>query len=182
MLDDDSGKTFSEEFYLNCSQNEIHTGSILKLKNEERYFILISPACDLVKRKNGNRNVDVLTLCEINNIEKHGLQLKSDNENGLGKDKQQSTTALFSNSKNRYHWIPELGDFKGGLLDFTKTISIEEKEYAKEYTLLEIRISPPYIKNILSRFSSYYARQGQPDLDVGSYINKLKLISNGDNK
>lgn len=158
------------------------TGSILKLKNEERYFILISPACDLVKRKNGNRNVDVLTLCEINNIEKHGLQLKSDNENGLGKDKQQLTTALFSNSKNRYHWIPELGDFKGGLLDFTKTISIEEKEYAKEYTLLEIRISPPYIKNILSRFSSYYARQGQPDLDVGSYINKLKLISNGDNK
>ena len=182
LLDDDSGKTFSEEFYLNCSQNEIHTGSILKLKNEERYFILISPACDLVKRKNGNRNVDVLTLCEINNIEKHGLQLKSDNENGLGKDKQQSTTALFSNSKNRYHWIPELGDFKGGLLDFTKTISIEEKEYAKEYTLLEIRISPPYIKNILSRFSSYYARQGQPDLDVGSYINKLKLISNGDNQ
>lgn len=32
LLDDDSGKTFSEEFYLNCSQNEIHNRFYSEIK------------------------------------------------------------------------------------------------------------------------------------------------------
>lgn len=177
LLEDDNEKTFLEEFYLYDSDGKIHTGSLLKDKQETRYYILISPACDLVIRKNGKRNVDVLTLCEINPIEIYGVTLKSETTSTLGSDKRKSISSILSNSKNRYHWIPEIENFKGGILDFTKTISIAEKELADKYRVLDYRIAPPYMKNILSRFSSYYARQGQPDLDVDSYLDRLTLFS-----
>lgn len=182
LLDDENEKMFLEEFYLYDSDKNLHTGSIIKNRMSDKYYVLISPSCDLVIRKNGNRNVDVFTLCEIDSIENHGLTLRLENEPSLGKEKRKNISTILSNSKNRYHWIPGIKDFKGGILDFTKTISSDESNFVEKYTILEYRISPPYMKNILSRFSSYYARQGQPDLDVDSYLDKLKLISDGDKK
>ncbi len=179
-LNDDSGKTFYEEFYLTCLDDDIHTGSIAKENETGKCYIVVSPACDLVKREEGIRNVDIITLCEIDTIEEHGYTFKEANDKNLGKDKIKSVTSLLSNSKNRYHWLPEVSEYKGGLIDFTKTASIKESDFFNRYNLLSIRVSPPYIKNILSRFSSYYARQGQPDLNVDEYVNKLKLVSDGD--
>ena len=176
LLDDDNEKTFLEEFYLYDSDKKLHTGSIIKNRMCDKYYVLISPSCDLVIRKEGKRNVDVFTLCEIDSIENHGLALRLENDPSLGKEKRKNISTILSNSKNRYHWIPEIKDFKGGILDFTKTLSVMESEFEEKYTFLEYRIAPPYMKNILSRFSSYYARQGQPDLDVDSYLDKLKLI------
>lgn len=183
LLDDDNEKTFLEEFYLYDSDKKLHTGSIIKNIMCDKYYVLISPSCDLVIRKDGKRNVDVFTLCEIDSIENHGVALRLEDEPALGREKRNKISNVLSNSKNRYHWIPEIKDFNGGILDFTKTISIDESGFKEEmYAILEYRISPPYMKNILSRFSSYYARQGQPDLDVDSYLNKLKFISDGDIK
>ena len=121
-------------------------------------------------------------MCEIDTIEEHGYTFKEANDKNLGKDKIKSVTSLLSNSKNRYHWLPEVSEYKGGLIDFTKTSSLKESDFFNRYKLLNIRVSPPYMKNILSRFSSYYARQGQPDLNVNEYVSKLKLISKGDSK
>lgn len=179
LLDGDNEKTFFEEFYLTCSDTDIHTGSIIKKIDNNKYYIIVSPSCDLVKRKEGKRNVDVITMCEIDAIEYHGYTLKNENDKNLGKDKIKSISSLLSNSKNRYHWLPEVSEYRGGLLDFTKTYSLKESDLFDEYIFLNIRVSPPYMKNILSRFSSYYARQGQPDLNVDEYVKKLKIVSDG---
>lgn len=182
ILENNSEKTFYEEFYLCCSNDDLHTGSIIKRKEDNKNYIVISPACDLVKRPGGNRNTNIITLCEIDPIELHGFMLKTDSDDQLGKDKKNIIKNLLANTKNRYHWIPKIDSFSGGLLDFTKTISMTESKINELYDLLNIRISPPYLKNILSRFSSYYARQGQPDLDVDAFVERLKPVSKEDSK
>jgi CheY-like chemotaxis protein len=93
LLEASTGKTFFEEFYLNCCDSEIHTGSLLKKKNEDIFYVIMSPACDLVERedKKGNlkRNIDTITLCEIEPIERYGYTLKAEGDDKtLGNDKK----------------------------------------------------------------------------------------------
>lgn len=51
VLENDDEKTFYEEFYLTPVDNTtLHTGSILIEERTQRYFTVMSPACDLVVR------------------------------------------------------------------------------------------------------------------------------------
>ena len=181
LLDDTTGKTFFEEFYLNCKDFDFYTGSILRNNKDNILYLIMSPSCDLVKRddkKTGNakRNVELITLCKIDSIKDHGFDIKRQEADCLSKTKQDEVKILLENRKGQYHWLPPVKDFEGGFVDFTKVNSYNESDLLGNFELEKIRIASPYMKNILSRFSSYYARQGQPDLVVDSYINKLKSV------
>ena len=71
---------------------------------------------------------------------------------------------LNNNEQEYYHWLPENELFEGGLINFRKVHSIESEKLFSEYEI-DIKISDIFVKNILNRFSRYYARQGQPDLN-----------------
>jgi hypothetical protein len=71
-----------------------------------------------------------------------------------------------SNSLELYlHCLPKTNRFAGGLLNFRKISTISIDGYTENYDKPDIQISPSFVKDIISRFSSYYARQGQPDID-----------------
>ena len=54
LLEEDEERYFPEEFYLHPPvSKEITTGSIVKEKSSDQSFIVLSPACDLVIRRNG---------------------------------------------------------------------------------------------------------------------------------
>lgn len=162
LLDEETEKYYPEEVYIRNLDNEkLSTGSIFT-KNNQDYFIVLSPACDLAIRKNGDYKTDSIllinieetgeivnpTLEEIKNITKKNDRLKKFYTN---------TETLY------YHWLPCTSLFKGGIINFRKVISIP-KESLSDYTSCNVKISPYFIKDIISRFSSYYARQGQPDI------------------
>jgi hypothetical protein len=42
-----------------------------------------------------------------------------------------------------------------------------EEELNHQFKKTLTQISPAFVKDIVSHFSSYYARQGQPDIDHG---------------
>lgn len=82
----------------------------------------------------------------------------------------------YGNNKSAfYHWLPETEFFKGGFLNFRKLVTLENKEFEGKFeTPPKVQISPPFVKDIVARFSSYYARQGQPDIDFDKFINRRK--------
>lgn len=45
--------------------------------------------------------------------------------------------------------------------------------FIKEYGQPKVKVQEYFVKNILNRFSSYYARQGQPDFDFKSEANSI---------
>lgn len=177
-LETTSKKTFYEEFYLYCSDSEYHTGSILIDNNAPKSYIVMSPECDLVIREHKGkrkRNIEYITMCEIETIESYGCELTDYVAEYKQKSKNmQSLIEKLKNKKGNLHWIPPIDNFAGGLLNFTKIITCREDDIKNFYKLEQFRISLPYIKNILARFSAYYGRQGQPDLDVEPYWSRLK--------
>ena len=139
--------------------DKITTGSIVK--TSDKSFIVLSPACDLVPRgENGVPNTDQILLVEIESVDK-----VLDGSQNKGK-----VSDLCSNKRTYYHWLPKTNFFEGGILNFRKLTTFHKEDFDKDFEKPTIQISPFFIKDIVSRFSSYYARQGQPDIDNKDFI------------
>lgn len=65
-----SENCYPEEMYIHFPKQEqsgvrVDTGCILKEKTQNKFYIVLSPACDLVERDNGKCNTDRALLVEI---------------------------------------------------------------------------------------------------------------------
>ena len=162
FLDEDEKRCFPEEVYLYPSVlDRITTGSIVYA--DDQYFVVLNPACDLVPRgENGVPNTDYILLVEIESV-----------SNVLGGSKSKGrVTELCKNRIQYYHWLPETDFFDGGILNFRKLKTLNEDNFEEKFGKPTIQISPSFVKDIVSRFSSYYARQGQPDIDSVDFVNR----------
>jgi hypothetical protein len=162
LLLEDETPFFPEEVYI-CPpfSDQLYTGSIIRRKAEkESAFVIMTPACDLVIRKEGKFKTDRILLISIDIFEDY-------NEKGKIERRMDNSLDLY------LHWLPSISNFKGGFLNFRKIHTISVEDYEKSYEKPDIQISPSFIKDIISRFSSYYARQGQPDIDRQEFLEKL---------
>ena len=77
----------------------------------------------------------------------------------------------------RYHFLPKVKDFTGGFVDFRSILSLEYDKESGEIiddSYLKIGvITESFKRDIVSRFSSYYHRQGQPEFNCDSVLNNL---------
>lgn len=165
---DDVEKCYPEEMYIYPPVDENYrTGTILK-NNEGVYFIVLSPACDLALH-NGSFKTDRVLLVEIKKIDEiislATRHCKSDDE------RKQKLNDLYCNIYSLYyHWLPKVSFFEGGIINFRRINSFAKKDLKKIFSKPQVQIAPFFCKDIVARFSSYYARQGQPDIDLSSFI------------
>lgn len=177
LLDEDDEKYYAEEFYLSdletSPKSKIRQGSLWK--KDQTIFVVLTPACDLVIRQGGQCKTDRILLAEIDPINRYcypklldRMRKKDQNfdENSYVRKFLLNTYAPF------LHWIPSFcPDIEqGGLINFRKLVSLKASDLSKQYQCLNIQISHHFIKDVTSRMSSYYARQGQPDLNISSHL------------
>ena len=168
LIDQDIERYFPEEFYLHPPPNtNVRTGSILKVKETSKRFTVMSPDCDLVIRADGSCNTDRFLLVEVVPpvviFDWYGSQPVS----SVGRNKRNSFENILRNNGRRYyHCLPETEFSSLGFLDFRRIATVETEKLTERFDLpAKVQISPPFVKDIVARFSSYYARQGQPDID-----------------
>lgn len=172
LLDDDGGRCFPEEMYLHPPlSDKIRTGSIVKQKDGD-WFAVMNPACDLVIRGNGNYKTDRILLVEIER-ESDVVGLALDGIQKADKKKSKLRTVFGNNHTDYYHWLPKTDFFSGGFLNFRKLSTITKDDFGEKFQAPEIQISPSFVKDVVARFSSYYARQGQPDIECDDFIAHL---------
>ena len=162
LLEEDGERCFPEEFYLYPPVlDRITAGSIVTA--DDQWFVVLSPACDLVPRgENGVLNTDCILLVEVESVEEI-----------LGGSKSKSRVReLAANRRTYYHWLPTTNFFRGGILNFRNLTTFDEEVFDERFGKPTIQISPSFVKDIVSRFSSYYARQGQPDIDSEDFIDR----------
>lgn len=143
------------------------TGSVVKKDGKE--FVVLSPACDMVvyektisKGVNEQRyKTSKVLLCEIDSFNELVTKLLSQIVKPE-KKKDKIKEIITNNYAHYYHWLPPFNLFDGGLLNFRHVVTVEFTELSK-FTSSNLKIAQPFIKDIISRFSSYYARQGQPN-------------------
>lgn len=167
LLDDnDDEEFFPEEVYISLSDdNKLRTGSILKCKKNGTFMVVISPACDIAVHGEGGIKTERIQLLEIDateeTLKKFVKKRYSIEENENIKER------LCRNAFcHFYHFFPQTNKFQGGFVNFRKIHSMKPRLINKYFDNIEILISESFCKDLVSRFSSYYARQGQPVLKM----------------
>ena len=175
LLDDDGECCFPEEVYLAPPLTpNIRTGSIVNNKNSGQWFAVMNPACDLVVRQNGGFKTERILLVEIETESK--ITNLATRKIANNDDKIKKLTEIFHNNYTAYHhWLPKTAFFEGGFLNFRKISSYKKKDFNNYFEAPSIQISPHFVKDIVARFSSYYARQGQPDIECDGFITHLTM-------
>ena len=151
--------------------------------NIDEYFIVLTPSCYLA-----NKKVDEVILCKIKNYDevqsfKERLEIYNNEQNKESNKAKKAKGDLmkwFRNSHSdslRYHFLPKVKDFTGGFVDFRSILSLEYDKESGEIiddSYLKIGvITESFKRDIVSRFSSYYHRQGQPEFNCDSVLNNL---------
>ena len=173
LLDGDVDKCYPEEMYIYPPVSpRVDTGCIVKSKNSNNFYVVMNPACDLAERDNGGCNTDRALLAKIDSEaefladELIKRKIKKPELNELPKkDKGSSIKSARQHKTFYYHWLPETEFFKGGFVNFRKIATHTQEEFDEKFEAPFVQISSPFLKDIVARFSSYYARQGQPDID-----------------
>lgn len=170
LLDDDGDRSFPEEVYLTPPLTEkIRTGSVVKEKSSDQRFVVMNPACDLVIRDNGECNTDRILIVEIDS---QTSLFPGHPATGLSNSQKKDLEKAYRNNKSAYyHWLPRTDFFEGGFLNFRKLSSLTSEEFNERFEKPAVQISPSFVKDMVARFSAYYARQGQPDIDFEHFIN-----------
>lgn len=147
------------------------------------YYIVVTPSCDLA-----NKKVDEVILCKIkkyDEIQSFLDQLdkynnESNKDSVRAKKSKNSLSKWFRNShpdSMRYHFLPKVNKFNGGFVDFRTIISLEYNKDSgkiinKNYSKVGV-ITESFKRDIVSRFASYYHRQGQPEFNCDSVLKNL---------
>lgn len=170
LLDDDGDRCFPEEVYLTPPlTDKIRTGSVVKEKTSDQRFVVMNPACDLVIRDNGECNTDRILIVEIDS---QTSLFPGHPATGLSNSQKKNLEKAYRNNKSAYyHWLPRTDFFEGGFLNFRKLSSLSSEEFDERFEKPAVQISPSFVKDMVARFSAYYARQGQPDIDFEHFIN-----------
>jgi len=199
LLDDDEDLAFAEEFYIHPPfGDELRAGLIVKKKDCGEFFVVMNPACDLVKRKNGDYKAEKIVLCAIDPIvsehEDFGKQTKITKrkvekvvKNCQGASSgcalqaavldcaktEDGLKRLRNNRSLHHHFLPPTKFFPGGMLNFRNIETCFPSVVDAQYEQEKILIAPFFLKDIVSRFASYYARQGQPDLNHEALLKQV---------
>jgi CheY-like chemotaxis protein len=168
-LDDGTNKSYPEEFYIYPPISKaIKTGSLVRNLGSGAHFIVMNPACDLEQRDTGSCNTDRALLVEIESLQNIFPNFKWDE---LSKNNIADLAKVYKNKKSLYyHCLPRTDFFQGGVANFRNISTYTGDDMKVTFSEPEVQVSHAFLKDIVSRFSSYYARQGQPDIDHDLFL------------
>ncbi len=188
LLDETEVIAFPEEMYISppISKN-IKTGSIVKDRETNDFYIVLSPACDLVVHY-GSIKTDSILVCKIEfsvisnaqqDFRKPILDSYSEGKKEKIKKAQERAEHLLNEvPRNKYcpyyHFLPKTSRFEASVINFRKLSSFKPSEFQAKFTQPIHQLATGFVKDIVARFSSYYSRQGQPDFDFEDLSRKLK--------
>ncbi len=160
----------SEIYMIPPVKNKLFTGDICYDQGENKYYIVLSPACDLAQGK-----AKQIVLGTIESIEMECLmQLKRnlDKEDKKEEAKVSIINLFRNNYSNKYHFLPNTNEFVGGFINFQKITTVHIKDIEEQFTIVA-SVNSNFVKEITARFSQYYSRQGQPDINIDGIIEKV---------
>lgn len=176
-------KVHPMEFYLYPSSNgEYESGEILE--KDGNVFAILTPDCDMIKRKKGSRKAERVLLAATKNfkslpdfIKYEGLkniQNKTEAENMQLSNLTGKLKLWMSNrggEQDRYFYLPSTPFIENMVIDFQNKIMVDYADLSN-YTRVA-KLDMPFAQSMVSSFIRYYNRIGFPDIDSEYLINKL---------
>ena len=171
-FDDVQIKSFPEEFYILPSrEDDIRTGMIVKELSSDRRFVVLTPDCDLMVRRDKNSGKETRNTYELQIVEALKANSVVDwfgelSLNELTKSQMGKIDSLLGNKRQNLHCLPQTKRYPLRFLNFRTLMTVTIDEFWTRFEKpSEAQIAPMFVKDIVARFSAYYGRQGQPDID-----------------
>lgn len=160
-LETDEAPYYAEEVYLAPPlEDSLQTGTLVQRTEGNTSHIVVTPACDLVIRANkGRPKTDVVVVAEIVPEDALFESVGANRKDEKKKLKQNNSSLCF-------HWLPKSGAIAAGFVDFRRLETVAWDEFDARFRHRNARVAPSFVKDIVSRFSAFYARQGQPDISA----------------
>ncbi|MDZ3954829.1 response regulator [Bacillus thuringiensis] len=180
-IDSESGKFeffHPAEVYIKPPiKSKLFFGDILKHQSGSQYIIL-TPSCEMAQSK--YKKILLCKISEPNNIVGF-VDAKDKYLSNQSNTRKSALEKWFRNGHSDsigYHFLPPYSDFEGGFIDFQDIITVdpEVEGFNDEYVKIAT-VTSQFAKDISSRFTLYYARQGQPNLNSELIINSLIQVT-----
>lgn len=150
-------------------KTNIHTGDLIRTDGE--YYFVLTPACDIVLNEKKDsvgdvirkRKADNLTIAKVIEFDFKNMCVVN------GKLNKKKIEEFVMNKSLRYHYLPSYKGNNGFLIDF-QTLASKSFNDPLE---IEATISGAFSKDVIQRFSNYFARQGQPTFSQKDIVQKL---------
>lgn len=176
-IPDGEDKFYHEaEFYIKPPIKEyVATGDILEFNGSR--FINLSPSCDVAVRDvtegKPRINADRIVLAPLIDVNRDSFI-----SNGLIADDSNSDVRrkvldeIIKGKRERFSFLPGYGNILPSAVDFQNihAYPFEDLQDAKRLAT----VAGIFLKDIQSKFSAYYGRQGQPDLNKGELLRSYK--------
>ena len=183
-------KVHPGEFYvIPPTGGELLSGNIYReeLKDVERYWILLTPSCDLVPAHR-RRATQYLLFAQCFLLSEQVEYKNWVKSLGQGQEEQQRAedrlVALLRNSRghryqpSRYYFLPGIMKIPDLVVDY-QVLRVQQRAAVQEQSLNCIaRLDSPYTEQLLTRFAQYFGRVGTPDLDTELTLERLKAALN----
>lgn len=176
-IDEDIEKYHPSEFYIiRPIKQNIFTGDIITYNNSK--YIVLTPSCDIVLRSDGTRNTKHILFCKIKTLPEVIENYESLTiETGKNNPVKMKLNGLIQNNKQNFHFIPKSNLIEAGLIDFQDKLTLLEttvnEKIADGSLIRNATVSMPFLKDIISRYSNYYSRQGSPDFNFDEVYKSL---------
>ncbi|NDV42944.1 response regulator [Flagellimonas sediminis] len=170
----DLEKYHPAEFYISKPvKPNIFTGDVILFKEDSSFYLVLSPACD-IDLKNGVRKSKKILFLKVIMPEEIDDEFKNPD---MSKTKKGDLKSYIRNSRPQFHFIPKIDSIPNGFIDFQNKVTINEKEVEESLKNGDMEriatVSSPFLKDIISRYSNYYSRQGSPDFNEEELLNNL---------
>ncbi|AUR51344.1 hypothetical protein [Aquella oligotrophica] len=174
---DQSVKIYNpNEFYIYPPVKKyLSSGDIVSHSNF--LFIVMTPACSIEPREQGQINAEHIVFAGIDLLSKFVDVSSLNSKTGSNNKNRTKLENFLKNKKQEYYFLPKFHTIEASLINFEKIYHLSTESVNK---LLEngrlvrvATISAPFIKDIIEKYSAYYSRQGAPDFDTGKLYMQL---------
>lgn len=164
------------EFYIKPPIREhIATGDILEI--DDKRYINLSPSCDVAVRSVADGkpmiNADRIVMAPLIKVDresfiKNGLIQEFDNSDS----RKRTLEEIIKGKREKFSFLPGYGDMYPAVVDFQNIHSYPFEQFQASDRIATV--SGVFLKDIQSRFSAYFGRQGQPDLKKSELVKNYK--------
>lgn len=167
---------YNAEVYIKPPIREhIATGDIVD--SDGKRHIVLSPSCDVAVRNVDNGkpiiNASKIILAPLIEISRssfieHGIIKESSNSS----ERDKTIREIVKGNREKFGFLPAYDNMYAAVIDFQNIITCDLDDFISKNRMATI--SGSFLKDIQSKFASYLARQGQPDLDKNTLIKDCK--------
>jgi CheY-like chemotaxis protein len=159
--------------YIMPPLDELRTGDLIQ-DTENNWFVVLTPSCDLViRRENPKASHVLMASCDLLADTKEYKDWR-DGASATVSGKLKNLIGNKTDPRDRYYFLPAAWDSPDLVIDLQRLQSIKFDKL-KNFTRVAT-LDDPYAQSVIAQFGRYSGRVGTPDVNTSSVKERLEQI------